>query len=154
MAAYFLESSALVKRFTRETGTAWVLSLFKPSSRNTIFMARITSVEVVAALTRKIRMGGLSVQGLNKSITRFERSLFGRYAFVDIDESLLRNARFLARKYVLRGYDAVQLAAALEVHTRRQRHGLSPLTLVSADDELNNAALAEGLIVENPNSHP
>jgi hypothetical protein len=30
MAAYFFDSSALAKRFIRETGTAFVLSLWRP----------------------------------------------------------------------------------------------------------------------------
>lgn len=154
MSSYFFDSSALVKRFTRETGMAWVLGLFKPSSGNTIFIAQITSVEVVAGIMRKTRTGGLSLTGANKAIARFERSLRGRYAFVEVDAVLTNEARQLVRRYGLRGYDAVQLAAAIEVHTRRQRSGLSPLTFISADIELNNAALAEGLLVDNPNNHP
>jgi uncharacterized protein len=152
--SYFFDSSALIKRFTRETGTAWILRLFKPSSGNTIFIAQITGVEVVAGLIRKTRTGSLSLAEANKAIARFERSLSGRYAFVEVDAVLLDEARQLVRRYGLRGYDAVQLAAALEVNNRRQRHGLSPLTFVSADIELNNAALAEGLLVDNPNNHP
>jgi predicted nucleic acid-binding protein len=59
----------------------------------------------------------------------------------------------LAERHVLRGYDAVQLAAALKVHREYVAFGGS-CTLVSADAELNSAALAEGLSVENPNDHP
>jgi hypothetical protein len=58
-----------------------------------------------------------------------------------------------AETYALRGYDAVQLAAAVEIHTRGEILGLSVLTLISADEDLNVAAAAEGLSVENPNSH-
>jgi predicted ATP-dependent endonuclease of OLD family len=52
----------------------------------------------------------------------------------------------------------VQLAAALEVNdlimsTGMRAVGVSALTLVSADNELNLAAAAEGLIVENPQTH-
>jgi len=54
----------------------------------------------------------------------------------------------------LRGYDAVQLAAALEANDERLANALTPLTLVSADTELNTAAQAEGLNVENPNNYP
>jgi hypothetical protein len=43
----------------------------------------------------------------------------------------------------------VQLAAALEIHATD-----ASLTLLSADAELNTAATAEGLSVEDPNSHP
>lgn len=37
---------------------------------------------------------------------------------------------------------------------QRLRVQFEPLTLISADTALNEAALAEGLIVDNPNSHP
>jgi hypothetical protein len=60
----------------------------------------------------------------------------------------------LAERHALRGYDAVQLAAALELQTVLTASGLPALTLVSADAELNAAAAAEGLTVEDPNLHP
>ena len=47
------------------------------------------------------------------------------------------------------GYDAVQLAATLEVRAK-----IPSLILVSADAALNTAAAAEGLQVEDPNTHP
>lgn len=154
MSAYFFDSSALVKRFARETGTAWVFKLLRPSAANTIYIARVTSVEVAAALVRRARGGSLTPADLAKAILRFERSLRDRYAFVEVREALAASARLLTQKHYLRGYDAVQLAAALNVHNRRQNLGLSPLTLVSADNELNSAAQAEGLLVDNPNNHP
>jgi uncharacterized protein len=54
----------------------------------------------------------------------------------------------------LRGYDAVQLAAALTTNDERISRGLLPLIFVSADTELNDAAQAEGLAIENPNNYP
>src|SRR5262245_10921885 len=59
----------------------------------------------------------------------------------------------LAETHSLRGYDAVQLATALEIHVGGLTLGLPALTLISADEELNIAAQAEGLIVEEPNTH-
>ena len=57
-------------------------------------------------------------------------------------------------RHGLRAYDAVQLTAALEVNRRRQAMGLEAVTLVSADRELYTAAVAEGLAVEDPTTHP
>ena len=54
----------------------------------------------------------------------------------------------------MRAYDAVQLAAALEVNVDRASSGLSAVTLISADAALNAAAATEGLAVDDPNSHP
>ena len=60
----------------------------------------------------------------------------------------------LAEIHGLRAYDAVRLAAALELNGRWLAGGLTGITLVSADQDLNIAALAESLMVENPNLHP
>lgn len=154
MAAYFLDSSALVKRYARETGTAWVISLFRPAAANFIYAARITFVEVVAALTRRTRGGRLAPAATAKSLLRFRRSFAGKFVVVDVTASLVENAAALAEKHVLRGYDAVQLAAALQINSDRLAAGAPPVTLVSADATLNAAALAEGLAVDNPNNHP
>jgi hypothetical protein len=62
---------------------------------------------------------------------------------------LVGYAASLARRHALRGYDAVQLAAALEIHSRAPS-----LTLLSADADLNAAATAEGLAADDPNLHP
>jgi len=64
----------------------------------------------------------------------------------------------LIEAYKLRGYDGVQLAAALEVNDLvialgMAVVGVSALTLVSADNDLNLAATGERLIVENPQIH-
>ena len=47
-----------------------------------------------------------------------------------------------------------ELAAALEASRNYQTGGLGPVALVSADQDLNAAATAEGLTVENPNPYP
>ena len=60
----------------------------------------------------------------------------------------------LAEQHGLRGYDAVQLAAALGLHAVRHMGGLPPMTFVSADSDLNTAAQTEGLIVDDPIAHP
>ena len=48
----------------------------------------------------------------------------------------------------------MQLAVALEVNRSHQADGFGPITLISADRDLNTAAIAEGLTVDDPNSHP
>ena len=60
----------------------------------------------------------------------------------------------VARKHGLRAYDAVQLTAALKVDQLNRDDGFGPVTLVSADRELNAAAAVEGLVVDDPTTHP
>ena len=60
----------------------------------------------------------------------------------------------LAEAHGLRAYDSVQLAAALELNRLRVAAGMGGIILVSADLELNAAATASGLAVDDPNLHP
>lgn len=154
MAAYFLDSSALVKRFSTESGSAWILGIVRPSLNNFLAIATITGAEVVSALTRKLRGNKLSQRQYNNAIRRFEREFAIRYFGTDVTASLVENAMSLAKRHGLRGYDSVQLAACLIVADTRRFLNLSPIIFVSADNDLNIAALAEGLKVENPNDHP
>ncbi len=47
MAAYFFDTSALVKRYATEIGTMWVNALIDPATGNRIYVARITEVELL-----------------------------------------------------------------------------------------------------------
>ena len=154
MPAYFFESSAFVKRFAPERGSKFVLSLLRPSSRNRFYAARITEVEVCAALIRRQKGKTLSADQAAKALRRLRRDFLRRFTHIAINEDVIVGALRLAETYGLRGYDAVQLSAALGANDERLGRGLLPLILVSADMELNNAAQAEGLTIENPNNYP
>lgn len=153
MAVYFLDSSAVVKRYAEERGSAWVAAVTEPHAGHRLYLARITAVEVVAAITRRQRAGVIPVPDAAAALTDFSDDLAQQYLQVDITTPLLTQAMRLAATYALRGYDAVQLAAVLTVHHAREALGLAPLTLVSADQELNTAALAAGVLVDDPNTH-
>ena len=62
MAAFFLDASALVKRYAQEVGTPWVQALAAPAAGHSLFIVRITLAETVAALTGKERGGFLTSQ--------------------------------------------------------------------------------------------
>ena len=62
-----------------------------------------------------------------------------------IDEAIELTAR-----QKLRGYDAVHLACALYFNQILLQNKLSSLVLVTSDQELLQAAQAEGLITANP----
>ena len=96
----------------------------------------------------------LSADQVAKALRRLRREFPLRFTHIAINEAVIVEALRLAKTYSLRGYDAVQLAAALEANGERLKRGLVPLTLVSADTELNDAAQPEGLTVENPNNYP
>jgi predicted nucleic acid-binding protein len=154
MAVYFLDSSALVKRYISETGSAWILGLFDPPLNNEVFIAAITSVEIIAAITRRSRSGSISIADATVTCNQFKSDLQKDYQIVEITENIISSGMVLSQTYGLRGYDAIQLAAGRAVNTLCIANGLPPITFVSADNELNAAVISEGLMIENPNSHP
>ena len=154
MALYYFDSSALVKRYINERGTAWVLGLTDPSAANIIFVGRITAVEVVSAITRAARKGSITSADAASANANFRHDYLNQYRAMEITAGLIGRAMAIAEQYALRGYDAVQLAVAVETQTYNLSVGLPVLTLISADNDLNAAAIAAGLIVDDPNNHP
>ena len=154
MPIYYFDNSATVKKYVAESGTAWVLSLFKPSANNIIYVAQITGVEVVSAISRRFRGGSLTQKASQKSIARFSRDFQNKLRVLRLTDSIISQAMQLSEKRFLRGYDAVQLAVALELENRFQTNNLSSIIFISADNDLNSAAQAENLAVDNPNNHP
>lgn len=155
MSAYLFDSSATVKRYITETGTAWIIGLFRTHSHNQIFVSEITLVEVISALTRRHRgLSAASVKYGKRAASRFQRTYNTKFFKVPADLALINEAARLAKEHYLRGYDAIQLATALQVDNERQSIGVTPLIFVSADTDLNKAAQSEGLSVENPDNYP
>ena len=157
MGYYFFDSSALVKRYVSEIGTDWVRKLTDTTSKNVIMINRITSIEVVAALARRAKSGSLSSPDATYAISHFKSELVSHFRLTDLTPTLANRAISVAETRQLRGYDALQLATALLIYDELVASSVSTLytyILVSADNELNNAAILEGLAVDNPNNHP
>jgi hypothetical protein len=154
VAHYYLDSSALVKRYVVERGTAWIDDLCSAQAGHVIYTVRVSAAEIVAALIRRVRGGSLALAAAQAEVAQFRLDLANDYQVLEVTEALVETAMRLAEQRGLRGYDAIQLAAALGVQAVRAVSNLSPLVFVSADADLNAAAIAEGLAIEDPNAHP
>jgi len=153
VAEYYLDSSAIVKRYIVEPGSNWVSRLFAPTAGHVLNTVRVTGAEIIAAFALRARTGTLTVADAQTAALQFRAEYRTRYRIVEVTEALIDLAMALAERHGLRGYDAVQLAAGLELNSLRSSLPLAALTFVSADDRLNAVANAEGLLVENPNHH-
>jgi len=149
MAVYFLDTSALLKKYVRETGTEWV-SAVMDSDENDCLIARVTLVEAVAAVARRAKAGHLSRRQAESILNKVMVELPSRVIVIEITAGVADQAMLMARTHALRGYDAIQLAAAVET---RQATGLTQMRFVSADAELNLAASRSGFIVADPNDY-
>jgi len=155
MSHFYLDASAVVKRYSPETGTAWVKALADPSSGHTIVLGVITLAEVAAALAAKHRASnGITRRERDDAVALFLNHCDAEYTLVAITHSIIHQAVILTQNHKLRGYDAVQLATALTANEAFTVAGLPALTFVAADGDLLTAANAEGLATENLNFHP
>ncbi len=150
MAVYFLDSSAVVKRYVAELGGAWIQSITKVSSGHELYQSDLAIVEVCAALSRRRRDGSLSDAETAVLRDEFLADIGNLYIPVPISDSIIDGAVALTGLHVLRASDSVQLATALDINSKRISAGLTALSLVSSDQSLLNAAAAEGLAIEDP----
>jgi uncharacterized protein len=151
---FYLDASAVVKRYSPETGTAWVKSLTDPGAGHTIVLGEITLAEVAAAIAAKHRApDGITVEERNNAVALFLSHCMTDYELIAINRSIIDRAVNLTLNHKLRGYDAVQLATALVANEALTAADLAPLIFVAADADLVAAASAEGLDTENPNLH-
>jgi predicted nucleic acid-binding protein len=106
----YLDASALVKRYVAEPGSSDVIALTTHAMG--VATALISRAEVAAAFARAVRLGVLDAAGGRRAQQRFARE-WPDFARIPVTEALVTRAGTLAWDHGLRGYDAVQLAAAL-----------------------------------------
>jgi len=147
---WYCDASTVVKRYVRETGSLWFR---RECGKHRLVIGHPTIVEVNAAFALKHRVGSISVFDLYTHVRAFRRHVKqNQYLVLPVTEPIIKLASHLVLNHVLRGYDAIQLATALDyVKTR----GLprSQFCFLTADHQLYRAAGAEGLATDNPNHH-
>lgn len=134
----YADASALVKRYVTEPGSSDVIAL--TSTAVAVATALVSRAEVAAALARAVRMGVVDDEGGRQAQRRFSRD-WPDLARVAVTEALVARAETLAWEHSLRGYDAVQLAAAL---TWRESVG-QDVVLATFDRQLWESAPQVGL---------
>ena len=123
MASVYLDTSALVKLYIEEEGSARVVALTADRDAIQAVILDITLIESRSAIRRRQRQGDISSADADRVLKQIEDDATG-----------------------LRAYDALQLAGCLVV--RNDVPG--PLTFVCADIRLCEAASLEGVNTLNP----
>src|SRR5260370_32481036 len=119
MATYFLDTSALVKRYiSTEQGHAWIAAICDPVQGHKLYISQAAIVEVVSAICRKAREQSISAEDRDRLIARFRGDMQSKYDLWRVTTALYITAGNLCRFHPLRAYDAVQLACALGLRDR------------------------------------
>jgi predicted nucleic acid-binding protein len=134
-----LDASAVVKVYVAETASERVRELLVAAEG--LLTARISYAEVRAAFARARRERLLSAADL-RALTRIFDEDWARYSVVEVSDAVVRLAASLSERHGLRGYDAVQLSAALVAS-----EAIGTIRFVCFDERLARAARREGLAI-------
>jgi len=154
MATYFLDTSAIVKRYFPEQGHDWLVTLCDPVQEHELYISQAALVEVVATICRKAREQNITIAERDRLIEEFRQDSQDDYITWLVTTPMYTSAGDLCRSHRLRAYDALQLACALGVRNDSTLNQASEPIFVSADTGLLEFAIAEGFSIENPNSYP
>jgi predicted nucleic acid-binding protein len=150
LSSYYVDTSALSKRYVNEIGSDWIHSLIRPVTGNLIVVCEITSVEGFSVFARLRRENRLTSTRHTRLQAQLLLHIEREYLVVPMEGSMLAQARRLLNRYPLRALDAIQLASAQHAATILGE----ALTFVSSDKVLLSAAHSEGFAIDDPNAHP
>lgn len=132
----YLDTSSLVKLYLDEIHSEAVHRWAQEAE--ILATSRVAYPETLAALARRWREGDLDEDGFQRVTTAFKTQWLA-FAILDLNETA---AGELAIMHALRGFDAIHLAAALDL--RREAEGTF-VAFTAFDGRLAQAARAEGL---------
>ena len=141
----YLDTSSLLKLYVNEQQSDLVHHWTRQV--DVLCTSRVAYAEAMAALSRRWRQRDLDDVGFQ----RIRRAFTGEwqdFAVVNVDEV---RAGELAIRHGLRGFDAIHLAAAIEISGSVQG---TRFFFSSFDIQLNRAATAERFIVLDQNAAP
>jgi predicted nucleic acid-binding protein len=143
MTLHFFDTSALVKRYYDEPGTAIVDELIESDA--SVVISSLSIIETVSAFRRKYNRDEITEEAMNSLLSEFFDEALDNFVILPMEESLLQFSFDLIVDADLRTLDSLQLAAALSLDSDDQ----DPV-FVCADSELISTANDNGLETINP----
>lgn len=150
MTNYYLDTSALGRRYLAEIGSGWLNGLIDPTAGHVAVICDLTPIEFFSALTRRQRENTLNAANALILRNRFLADYQREYLSIPLESPVLERARNLVSQYPLRSLDAIQLASAI-VATQILNE---PMIFLSGDANLLKIAVLEGFVTDNPYLHP
>lgn len=140
---YYLDSSALVKRYVAESGSARITELVEGDEN--IAVSWLALPETLAAVVRRAKGGSISAEDLNSIKDQLHRDM-QRFIIIELSGAPVEGVEALINRHALRGADSIHLATALWLKKATK----TPIVFVASDHELLTAAHAERLKTLDP----
>ncbi len=136
----YIDTSDLVKLYVEEIGSERIKDI--THNATVISTSKIAYAEARSAFARKQKEDGFSINMLKKIVEDFNRD-WESYFVIEITDGLIRFAGNIAEKHLLRGFDSIHLASAVNLKSKIR----SDVYFSSNDAKLNGAAEKEGIII-------
>ncbi len=136
----YLDTSSLVKLYVEETGSEKIKDI--AYNATVISTSKVAYAEARAAFARKQKEDGFSITNLRKIVEDLNRD-WESYFIIEITDGLIRSAGDIAEKHLLRGFDSIHLASAINL---KDKTG-AEIYFSSNDAKLNRAAEKEKILV-------
>ncbi|MCX7045588.1 MAG: type II toxin-antitoxin system VapC family toxin [Candidatus Sumerlaeota bacterium] len=134
----YYDTSALTKLYIQETGSPAVSQLWRYAEGNAVSI--VAYAEVLSAFQRRLRESTLTPLEYQQILQEF-RLDWENLFLISVSSDVNQIVEALISRHGLRGFDAIQLASALNLKSRLD----TDIAFVCADRRLNGAARAEGL---------
>ena len=134
----YLDTSALVKKYFKESGSNDLISKWKEAE--SIVTSSVAYAETMAAFYRKKREVNIN-ENLFETIMHSFHSDWRSFIHTEVNDELNPIIDKMVALYPLRGFDAIHLASALIIEETIQKNFL----FVCFDQRLSIAAQSEGL---------
>lgn len=151
MRLFFLDGSALAKRYVAEPGTPLIDFLFDHVSPDRLVVLSIGFAEVVSVLVRRKNAGVVSAATFSQALIQLGQEIIHSPTLrkVEASNTLVIAALAHIQKHSINATDAIVLHGALGL-ARHMRSRGGDLVLVASDQRLLRAGQAEGLVTFNP----
>ena len=153
MHAFYLDASALAKRYVPEIGSPLVDEVLDNVPADRIYVVNVGAGEVVSILVRKRNAGVITDAYFRQALVDFETEIVRSRDInkLPVGNRLATSSFSLIVAHSINSTDAITLRSALAI-ALKLRAGGDDLVLVASDLRLLHAAQAEGLITFNPES--
>ena len=148
MPVFYVDTSALVKRYRTEQGTGVVEALLSdllPEDR--LFLSFLSVIELTSGILRLARGRQLREETASEILARFRGDIRTLFKIWPLNEEVAADALSTVEEHRLRSADAIHLATA---HKIASLVSGTTVVMVSSDQELLDAAHATGIAILDP----
>ena len=145
MESFFLDTSALIKRYVDEEETPQIVGLTARLDRGTLILD-LGLLESRSAVRPREREGDIPAVDADWILQQIEEDTASSFLVQPSTAAVVEDAARLIDRHPLKAYDALQLSGCLMA----RRGTPAPVTFVCADTRLCDTARDEGLTVMNP----